>query len=780
MSATLEPAPPGSPLRLQTLGTLVLRGANGDTLWADYGQQGWRLALLAVLAAAGDRGCSRDRLLLLFWPDASQQQARHSLEQLLYKIRKSLGTSPFLGVNPLRLDPAVVTSDLGDFEQELAAGNPEPAVGHYHGPFLDGFYLGDSPEFEEWMIGERSRLEAEHAKALERLAQSAEARGDHDAAVNWWRKLFAVDSLSDRNALGLMQALTNSGDHAAALRHAEQYERRVAQELGTSAGPEIATLAAEIRARAREEPPAVATTVSSGPGYRTVDPTPPRPSASTSPAATRTTTSRLRRPLEITAGAIALAAGVFAFTQLTDTPAGVPDAAALEPSIAVLPLANLSADPADAALADGMTEELIGVLSRAGSLRVIAGTSVFALKDRSLDVRQIADSLNVSHVVEGGLQKVGSRLRMQVRLVDARDGSTRWSETYDREFEDVFAVQEEIARAVARELDVRLAGAGPGPRMVRHHTTSIAAYDYYLRGIDAGYRQHNPREAAEHFKRAIAADSTYAAAYAGLARMSLMTVLGVEGVQRFPAAEEAAREALALDDSLAEAHEAMGWVHLVQQDFRSSEAAFKRAIALDPRYSHAHEGLAQLYLWLNRPEDQLTEARLALENDPFSHTAIREMGRALLVNGRYDEARDRLRPLKELSPPVGYAGLIRGQSFIMEEKWPEAIAELRWAEEHSAGHAPAFLGYALARAGRRDEAEAVLADLISGRKYSHGAFGIAIVYAGLKEYDQAFAWLDKAVDENTVTRDLMLPVLNDLHRDPRFDRLKARLGLQDD
>lgn len=778
MSGTPASSSLAPPFRLQTFGTLVLRGDDGDNLWADYGQHGWRLALLAVLAAAGERGCSRDRLLLLFWPDASQQQARHSLEQLLYKMRKSLGTSPFLGVNPLRLDPSVVPSDLWDFETALAAGDPEIAVGHYGGPFLDGFYLGDSPEFEEWVTGQRSRLEAEHANALERLAQSAETRGESDAAVGWWNRLCALDPLSGRNALGLMRALADSGDYAAALRHAEQYERRVSQELGTSAGPEIAALAAEIRARADLASPQGATGVPTRLGPRTKEPTTLSP-----PAIVPRQRSRLRRYMLPGAAALSLAAVVFAATRLRDEPPKDVPPSSPVPTIAVLPMVSLGEDPADAALADGMTEEIIAVLARQGDLRVIASTSVFALRDRALDVRQIADSLQVSHVVEGGLQKIGSRLRMRIRLVDARDGSTSWSETYDREFEDVFSVQEEIAASVGRELGVRLAG-GSGQRstMPGRHTRNVAAYEWYLRGMDnALLRTAEGRlRGVEYFQRAIAADSTYAAAYAGLSRMYLaIGVAGTQGDSRawLDRVEQTARRALALDDSLGQAHQALGWAQLSRYEFRAAEAEFQRAVVLDPHVPFTHEGLAHVYLWTGRPGEQLAEARLALENDPYSHTAIREMARALFANGRCDEALERLAPLKELSPPSPVAGITGGQCHAYAGRWPEAIAEFRWAEEHSASAAPAFLGYALARAGRRQEADAILSDLLSGRRDSHGAFGIAVVYAGMGDYDEAFAWLDKAVDERSITRDLMLPVFEDLHRDPRFERLKSRLGL---
>jgi TolB-like protein/DNA-binding SARP family transcriptional activator len=784
VNSTVETAPSASPYRLETFGTLVLRETGGRAPTADHGQQRWRLALLAVLAASGAQGVSRDRLLLLFWPDASQERARHSLEQLLYKMRKAMGASVFAGVNPLRLDPGVMTSDVEDFQRSIEGGDLEAAVGHYRGPFLDGFYLSDSPEFEEWTIGERSRLESVYADALERLAVGAEGVAEYGTAVRWHRELCRLDPLSSRNALGLMRALADSGDHASALRHGEQYERLVRQELGTGAGPEIAALVAEIHSRTTAEPfvgrrPPPGDAAIDRPGRIAV---PPK-AAEAPPPATKPARRQLSRSLLIALVGIGILAVVlYAAGRLRNTPAEVPAPAAGEPSIAVLPLTDLSTDPADAALADGMTQELIAMLGRSPDLRVIASTSAFALEERGMDVRQIADSLRVSHVLEGGVQKVGSRLRMQVRLVDARDGTTRWSETYDREMGDIFAVQEEISFAVARELDVRLTGRGRLGGASRRHTTNLAAYQWYLRGITADPGRASGRlQATEFLSRAIAADSGFAPAYARLSFLHLSSSGITPGDHRewFRRAEEVARRAVALDDSLAEAHAALGWALHANNDYTAAEAELKRAIALDPNVYRGYEGLARIYMMTGRPDEQLAVAWLGMEIDPFSTQAIRELALALNTNDRCDETLELLRPMKSLSPRVGVTGIIMGLCYAKKEMWPEAVGEFRWAtEETDAKAALAFLGYSLARAGQREEAMRILSDLLAGRQYSHGAFGIAVVYTGLRDYDQAFVWLDKAVEEGSDRVYIMDPVFEDLHRDPRFERLRARMGLQ--
>jgi eukaryotic-like serine/threonine-protein kinase len=451
--------------------------------------------------------------------------------------------------------------------------------------------------------------------------------------------------------------------------------------------------------------------------------------------------------------------------------------------LAVLPLTSPGSDPGDAALADGMTQELISSLGKIPNLRVIASTSVTALQGSGLSVRQIADRLRVSHVIEVSLQKSGPRLRMHLRLVDARDESTQWSETYNREFAEVFVVQEEIARAVAGELASRLNG-GTLPRTnPRRHTPGIAAYELYLRATDNTLLRSNGglNRGIEYLEQAIAIDSTYAAAYAWLGHLygrKWHAARSEDRARWFALAQQAAHKAVALDDADAVVMALLGWHLIAAKDFDGSEAAFRRALALDPGAPRAHEGLARVYMMTGRWAEQLVEARRGTETDPFSYSAVRELGLALATNGRCEEALPQLRSLKALSPPAAVAAVVSGQCYASRQQWPEAIAEFRWADDNGPTFGLAFLGFSLARAGRQDEAGVILSDLLSGRRESHGSFGIATVYAGMRDYDQAFAWLERAVDDNAVNAYIMHPIFADLHRDARFARVKVRLGLR--
>lgn len=228
--------------RLLTLGGLSLVDASG----AVVGQQRRRLALLALLAAAPEQGLSREKLMAVLSPESSVDSARHSLHQLLYHLRQQCGVDLFLGLDPLQLDGAVITSDLAAFEAALSHGDLAGAVALYRGPFLDGFHL-DSAEFEEWASGERARIAARHRDALFRLAADAEARRDHDAAIEWWRQVATLDPLSGRGALGLMRAMASAGDAAGALRHARVHEMLVKAELGAHVDAEVLAFVARLQ-----------------------------------------------------------------------------------------------------------------------------------------------------------------------------------------------------------------------------------------------------------------------------------------------------------------------------------------------------------------------------------------------------------------------------------------------------------------------------------------------------------------------------------------------------
>jgi TolB-like protein/DNA-binding SARP family transcriptional activator/Tfp pilus assembly protein PilF len=762
-------------------------GPADDTVLGDSGHQRRRLALLAVLAVSGEEGRSRDQLLGLFWPEVPQSRARHSLEQLLYAIRSSLDENVFTGANPLRLNWAVINSDIGDFNDALARGDREGAVRLYRGPFLEGFYLSDAPAFEQWMDAERGRIERSFIEALERLAKNSENANDAAAAARWRQKLIETDPLSSKHAIGLIRALVNAGDHASALKYAQQYETIVGQELGTSVGAAVAGLVAEVRQRAKAE--SVLIRSNAGP------PASPEPNGSpakksarvardAAPRQNEPATARTggRRRLASVFGITAIALGALVLAAwLRSRAAPDPVAVSTAPSIAVLPLANVSGNPADAPVADGLSEDLIGVLSKIDRLRVVARTSAFAFKNTNLDVRRIADSLHVSNILEGSVQRDSHNIRVQVRLIDARDGSTRWSETYNRELKDIFLVQSEIAASVARELDLRLGGRSVAP-LQRPPTQNIAAYELYLRGNDPVLARGDSSTllAQQYFKQAIALDSTFAGAYAGLARSYLRLLLGQRALpssrQLYVLAKEAALKAVALNDSMAEGHSTVGELLMVGYDLAGAEIEFKRAVALDPHALRTLQKLITLYEWEGRPADALAEAKLAVENDPLSAGGHTELARALCASGQYAQGLAWLTRLEAVRPPLLRLPLYGGICQAMQQHWPAAIESMRRSRQN---RGRGLLAYALARGGNRREALTLLTELKShAERTNQGAFEVAVVHAGLGNRDEAFEWLNRSIDDLSLSENIMLPIFDDLHADPRFRQLRARLGLQ--
>ena len=756
-----------------------------------------RLALLALLALSPRRSATRDKVLGFFWPERDTEQARQLLNQAVYHLRKALGEEALLSSgDELLLNTKVVGADVLDFEFALEQGDHAAAAALYQGPLLDGFFLSDAPEFDRWLDRERERLAGANAKTLEALAEAAERERDLTGAVEWWKARAAHDPYDSRVALRLMQALDASGNRAGAIQHAAIHQRLLHEELEAEPSSAVQALAE----RLRSEP-----ALGAGPNRQRVMTAPPtahvlgaltplaadQPAAPVVPAPVQSATPWRRTALRYGAVALLLGAGVVAAVRwgarLSNT--GPPPMAAA--SIAVLPLANLSADPEDAALADGMTEELISLLTRTAGLRVIARTSVFAFRDRQIDVRRIADSLGAAHVLEGGLQKSGTRLRVQIRLVDARDGSTRWSDTYDRELRDVFAVQDEIARSVARELGLRFGRAeGAPPR--RQQTENVAAYELYVRGSDRTLLRSDSaaREGVKYLRQAIALDSSYAAAYAVLGRMYARLAIAPampDREQYYALAEEAARKSVSLDDSLAEGHATLAAIRMVSFDFESAERHLRRAIQLDPTQALTHEWMVTLHLWTGRPNEALAHAERALELDPLSPTSHAERARALLFNDRCEEALAQLEKLAGVRPPLLRAAPIAAQCHARNQNWPSAMAALRPLAERGESTALAQLGYILARAGEKEESRRIGAGLLERWRRGDGvAFELALVHAGLGDFDQTFVWLERSIADRSLVGSpgnpahllIVSPLLEDVRRDPRFERLRERLGLQ--
>jgi TolB-like protein/DNA-binding SARP family transcriptional activator len=451
---------------LRTFGSLTLSGRDDVTVLGRHGHHRRRLALLAVLAATGDRGWSRDQLLLFFWPEASQARARHSLDQLLYALRSSLGDELFDGTDPVRLTREVVTSDVDAFTDALDRGQLEEAVNLYRGPFLGGFHLDAAPEFDQWAESERARLGRLYLGALEQLAQAAESQGDQVSALAWWRKLVEADPVSSRSAAGLIRALMNAGDHAAALQFAGHYESVVARELNTSVGPQSPVWS---RKSALTHALNRLHFQITGLAAHTADPPVPIESLGRV-LLDRPAIVRWWRPGSLLALTVCRGDWILVGSAPARTSAPTPASVNRRPPVRQCERRTLTTQP----LADGISDEVSAALARMGTLRVIARQSSLAFREPGADTRAIAESLRVTLLLEGSFQRIGSRLRMQVRLVDAPTRTTRWAQTYEREITDVFEVQSDIATSVAREIHLQLGARG---QPVKRLTQNIAAYE---------------------------------------------------------------------------------------------------------------------------------------------------------------------------------------------------------------------------------------------------------------------------------------------------------------
>ncbi len=454
-------------------------------------------------------------------------------------------------------------------------------------------------------------------------------------------------------------------------------------------------------------------------------------------------------------------------------------------SIAVLPFVNVSPDPENEYLSDGVTDELIDALTKVDGLRVASRSSVFALKGKPQDVRAIGALLGASEILEGTVRKVGDRLRITAQLTSADDGRLVWSQRYDRTLHDVFAIQDEIAGTIVNTLRSTAFADLIAPAS-RRNTDNIVAYNLYLRGRYAWNKrsQEGVSEAIQYFEQAIAEDPAYALAYTGLADAYSLGVdyRSVPVSAGFERAKVHARKALELDDTLAEAHASLAWsLFAFDWDWTGAALEFRRAIELDPRYATAHQWYAFLLASGGRIEEALIEGHTAQELDPTSVSVRRSLAWLYVYSRRYEQARYHLGRAIAMNPTAEESYRVLGLTLALEGQMDDAVRVLREAVAmHGAGsYTTASLGYALARSGNTEEARALLTGLERQRREGYvSPVALATLQIGLGDRQRALDWAERAYDERRgwLAYLTVNPVVDPLRSDPRFEALVKKMG----
>jgi TolB-like protein/Tfp pilus assembly protein PilF len=482
----------------------------------------------------------------------------------------------------------------------------------------------------------------------------------------------------------------------------------------------------------------------------------------------------------------AISVALFFLGRYTAGNAGVavlPSAVA-QKSIAVLPFVNMSADKNDEYLSDGVSEELITALSKITGLQVKARTSSFAFKGKNEDIQKIGELLHVSHLLEGSVAKAGNKLRITAQLIQASDGNHLWSDTYDRDMQDIFAVRSEVAQQVAATLKIRLLGEEKR-KIDKKPTENLEAYNLYRQGryYSDKLSEADMKKAVPFFEQAIEKDPRFALAYAGIADNYVLAAdTYIAPREAFSKAKEAALKAIELDDSLAEAHASLGFVHYhYDWDWAAADKECRRAIELNPQSAPSYMIYTHYLAGIGRFDEAKKFGARGLELDPLSVSTHFFLGWSSLFAGRYDEAIEKLSKAVELDPSNGWVRIFLGRAYLFKGMPQRAIEVMETAVRLSPddSYALGYLGYTYAVTGRRADALKTLQRIDEMEKHRYvSRFAHVYIYTGLGDKNKAFEWLEKAYQERSDSLAWFRfdPESKSLHSDPRFAALMRKIG----
>jgi serine/threonine protein kinase/tetratricopeptide (TPR) repeat protein len=448
------------------------------------------------------------------------------------------------------------------------------------------------------------------------------------------------------------------------------------------------------------------------------------------------------------------------------------------PSIAVLPFTDMSPEKDQEYFGDGIAEELINALTHVGDLHVIARTSAFAYKGKSVTVAEIGRDLNVETILEGSVRKAGNRLRITAQLVDTTSGHHLWSQRYDRQMDDVFAIQDDITSAIVDELKPKLLGQEKA-KLAKRQTVEFPAYQLYLKGRFFWNKRgaQNLEKAIEYFDKAIQDDPGYAAAYAGLASSYMLIPIysSVPPAEYARKARDNTSKALKIDDSLAEAHAAMGFIKVwYERDWDGADTHFKRAYELNPGYAFAHHWYSESFYFRGRFEEAVKEMERAFELDPVSAVIHRDLATTYFFAGRLDRAIEFCTKALEIDPAMFLAHYHIGLVYLAKSMYEEALEEFQKENQlrpDTPGVSNALIVFTYMQMGEKDLARKFLDQTVemSKRTYVVPTF-LASLYFAIGDKDKGFEFLNKAHEQQDcwIVTIKLGPVFETVRSDPRY------------